>query len=110
METNQIPLKLLEKYNLSKEGHLKYSFFEFPNFENELNKENAMLDSLKTFDKSLENLFSKISEFISTNKNTFNDTCMENEVKSLDYLFLIKSTIYLVETIISKLENNEPKK
>ena len=106
METNQIPLKLLEKYNLSKEDHLKYSFFEIPNFENELNKENAMLDSLKTFDKSLENLFSKISEFISTNKNTFNDTCMENEVKSLDYLFLIKSTIYLVETIISKLENS----
>ena len=110
METNQIPLKLLEKYNLSKEDHIKYSFFEIPNFENELNKENAMLDSLKTFDKSLENLFSKISEFISTNKNTFNDTCMENEVKSLDYLFLIKSTIYLVETIISKLENSEPKK
>jgi len=68
-----------------------------------------MLNSLKTFDKSLENIFSKISEFISTNKNTFNDTCNENGVKSLDYLFLIKSTQYLVETIISKLENHEPK-
>ena len=68
-----------------------------------------MLNSLKTFDKSLEIIFSKISEFISTNKNTFNDTCNENGVKSLDYLFLIKSTQYLVETIISKLENHEPK-
>lgn len=109
MEINPIPPKLLEKYNLSKDDHIKYSFFEIPNFENEVNKENSMLNSLKTFDKSLENIFSKISEFISTNKNTFNDTCNENGVKSLDYLFLIKSTQYLVETIISKLENHEPK-
>ncbi len=109
MEISPIPPKLLEKYNLSKDDHIKYSFFEIPNFENEVNKENSMLNSLKTFDKSLENIFSKISEFISTNKNTFNDTCNENGVKSLDYLFLIKSTQYLVETIISKLENHEPK-
>ena len=109
MEISPIPPKLLEKYNLSKDDHIKYSFFEIPNFENEVNKENSMLNSLKTFDKSLENILSKISEFISTNKNTFNDTCNENGVKSLDYLFLIKSTQYLVETIISKLENHEPK-
>ena len=109
MEISPIPPKLLEKYYLSKDDHIKYSFFEIPNFENEVNKENSMLNSLKTFDKSLENIFSKISEFISTNKNTFNDTCNENGVKSLDYLFLIKSTQYLVETIISKLENHEPK-
>ncbi len=109
MEISPIPPKLLEKYNLSKDDHIKYSFFEIPNFENEVNKENSLLNSLKTFDKSLENIFSKISEFISTNKNTFNDTCNENGVKSLDYLFLIKSTQYLVETIISKLENHEPK-
>lgn len=109
MEISPIPPKLLEKYNLSKDDHIKYSFFEIPNFENEVNKENSMLNSLKTFDKSLENIFSKISEFISTNKNTFNDTCNENGVKSLDYLFLIKSTQYLVETIISKLENHKPK-
>ena len=44
MEINPIPPKLLEKYNLSKDDHIKYSFFEIPNFENEVNKENSMLN------------------------------------------------------------------
>ena len=110
MEVNQIPKKLLEKYNLFKDDHLKYSFLEIKNFEKEVNKENSMLNSSKEFEKSLETICSKISEYISTNKNTFNDTCMENDVKSLDYLFLVKSAIYLVKMVISKLENTELKK
>ena len=110
MEGNQIPKKLVEKYNLFKDENLKYSFLEIKDFEKEVNKENSMLNSSKEFEKSLETICSKISEYISTNKNTFNDTCMENDVKSLDYLFLVRSTIYLVKMVISKLENIELKK
>ena len=107
MEEKSIPKKLVEKYNIFKMEHLKYSIFNIENFENEVNKENSMIDSLKSFLKSLENLYSKISEFISSNKNTFNDTCSENGIKSLDYLFIIKSLIYLLNTIISKLEKKD---
>ena len=107
MEEKTIPKKLIEKYNIFKMDHIKYSIFNIENFENEVNKENSKLDSLKSFLKSLENLYSKISEFISSNKNTFNDTCNENGIKSLDYLFIIKSLIYLLNTIISKLEKKD---
>ena len=107
MEGNQIPKKLVEKYNLFKDEHLKYSFLEIKDFEKEVNKENSMLNSTKEFLKSLENIYSKISEYISTNKNTFNNTCLENGVKSLDYLFLVRASIYLVKMVISKLENTE---
>ena len=110
MEENQIPKKLVEKYNLFKDDNLKYSFLEINNFENEVNKENSMLNSTKEFAKSLENVYSKIYDYISTNKNTFNNTCLENGVKSLDYLFLVRSTIYLNRMVISKLENTELKK
>lgn len=110
MEENQIPKKLVEKYNLFKDDNLKYSFLEINNFENEVNKENSMLNSTKEFAKSLENIYSKIYDYISTNKNTFNNTCLENDVKSLDYLFLVRSTIYLTRMVISKLENTELKK
>ena len=107
MEENSIPKKLLDKYNIFKIEHLKYSVMHIENCENEVNKENSMLDSLKIFLKSLENLSLKISEFILSNKNTFNDTCKENEIKSLDYIFIIKSSIYLINSIISKLGNKE---
>ncbi len=107
MEENSIPKKLLDKYNIFKIEHLKYSVMHIENFENEVNKENSMLDSLKIFLKSLENLSLKISEFILSNKNTFNDTCKENEIKSLDYIFIIKSSIYLINSIIAKLGNKE---
>ena len=110
MEENQIPKKLVEKYNLFKDDHLKYSFLEIESFEKEVCKENSMLNSAKEFEKSLEKVYTTISEYVSTNKNTFNDTCLENGVKSLDYLFLVKSTIYLVKMVISKLENTELKK
>ena len=107
MEENSIPKKLLDKYNIFKIEHLKYSVMHIENFENEVNKENSMQDSLKIFLKSLENLSLKISEFILSNKNTFNDTCKENEIKSLDYIFIIKSSIYLINSIIAKLGNKE---
>ena len=82
MEENQIPKKLVEKYNLFKDDNLKYSFLEINNFENEVNKENSILNSTKEFAKSLENVYSKIYDYISTNKYTFNNTCLENDVKS----------------------------
>lgn len=107
MDENSIPKKLVDKYNIFKIEHLKYSVMHIENFENEVNKENSMLDSLKIFLKSLENLSLKISEFILSNKNTFNDTCKENEIKSLDYIFIIKSSIYLINSIIAKLGNKE---
>ena len=107
MDASQIPKNLVEKYNLFKMDHLKYSTFLIENFENEVNKENSMLNSLKTFLNTLETLYSKISEFISNNKNTFNDTCGDNQIKSLDYLFIIKSTMYLINTVIAKIENKE---
>lgn len=107
MDENSIPKKLVDKYNIFKIEHLKYSVMHIENFENEVNKENSMQDSLKIFLKSLENLSLKISEFILSNKNTFNDTCKENEIKSLDYIFIIKSSIYLINSIIAKLENKE---
>ena len=110
MEISQIPKKLVEKYNLFKDENLKYSFLEIKDFEKEVNKENSMLNSTKEFLKSLENIYSKISDYISTNKNTFNNTCLENSVKSLDYLFLVRASIYLVKMVISKLENTELKK
>ena len=107
MEESQIPKNLVEKYNLFKIDHLKYSIFDIKNFEEKVNEENSMINSLKTFLNTLETLYSKISEFISSNKNTFNDTCNDNKIKSLDYLFIIKSSIYLINTIMSKLENKE---
>lgn len=108
MESSGIPKILLEKYNIYKDENLKYSCLKIENFENQyLDKENSLLDSLSSFKQSLEKIFEIFSEFVSNNTNTFNDTCLENEIKSLDYLIILKTTIYLVSTIISKLENKE---
>ena len=108
MESCKVPSLLTEKYNVYKEDNLKYSCLKIDNFENEyINKENSMLNSLTSFKQSLENIYEKISELILKNHNTFNDTCLENGIKSIDYLFIIKSISYLVSAIISKLENKE---
>ena len=108
MESSKIPNLLTEKYNVYKEENLKYSCLKIDNFENEyINKENSMLNSLNSFKQSLESIFEKISDIILNNNNTFNDTCLENGIKSIDYLFIIKSILYLISTIISKLENKE---
>lgn len=106
MESSKIPNKLTEKYNVYKEENLKYSFLKIDNFENEyINKDNSMINSLNSFKQSLDSIFDKISDIILTNNNTFNDTCLENGIKSTDYLFIIKSIAYLISSIISKLEN-----
>ena len=108
MENNQIPKILLEKYNIYKEDDLKYSCLKIKDFENEyINKENSMINSLNSLKQSLEQILEKISEIILNNKNIFNDTCLENDIKSFDYLIFLKTTIYLITQIISKLENKE---
>lgn len=108
MEESQIPKLLLEKYNVYKEDDLKYSSLKIKDFENEyIKKENSMIDSLTSLKKSLELILEKISEIILNNKNTFNDTCSENEIKSLDYIMFLKITLYFISQIISKLENKE---
>jgi len=108
MESSKVPSILTEKYNVYKEDNLKYSCLKIDNFENEyINKENSLLNSLTSFKQSLDNIYDKISELILNNHNTFNDTCLENGIKSIDYLFIIKSISYLVSAIISKLENKE---
>ena len=108
MEENHIPKNLLEKYNVYKEDDLKYSCLKIKDFENEyINKENSMLDSLTSLKKTLELILEKLADIILNNKNTFNDACLENGVKSLDYLILLKINIYFITQIISKLENKE---
>ena len=108
MSDNQIPPVLLEKYNIYKDDKIKYSCLNIDNLESEyLDKENSMVNSLNSFKQSLEKIFEKISEFVLNNKNTFNDTCLENEIKSLDYLVILQSIICLVNVIIVKLENKE---
>ena len=108
MESNQIPKVLLEKYNIFKSDNLKYSCLKIDNFENEyINNENSLINSLDSLKLSLEKIYSKISDFISTNKNTFNDTCTENQVNSVDYLFILETTLHFISTILSKLFNKE---
>lgn len=105
---SQIPKILLEKYNVYKEDNLKYSCLKINNFEEEyLSKENSLNDALNKYKESLEKIYETISDFVLNNKNTFNDTCQENTVKSIDYLIILKSTLYFINTIISKLENKE---
>ena len=108
MESSQIPKTLIEKYNICKADNLKYSCLKIDNFEREyLDKENSLIKSLESLKISLEKIHEKISDFISTNKNTFNDTCLENKVNSVDYLFILETNIHLISTIFSKLENKE---
>ena len=108
MEENQIPKILLEKYNVYKEDDLKYSCLKIKDFENEyIKKDNSMIDSLTSLKKSIEAIFEKVSEIILNNKNNFNDLCKENEIKSLDYIIILKTTIYFINQIISKLESKE---
>ena len=108
MENNQVPKTLLEKYNVYKEDDLKYSCLKIKDFENEfIKKENSMLDSLTSLKKSLELILEKVSDIILNNKNFFNDICLENEIKSLNYIIILKITIYFITQVISKIENKE---
>ena len=110
MEDNQIPKILLKKYNVYKEDDLKYSCLKIKDFENEyIKKENSMLDSLTSLKKSLVFILEKVSDIIlnNKNKNTFNDTCLENGIKSLDYIIILKITVYFITQVISKIENKE---
>ena len=105
---NQPPKILLEKYNVYKEDDLKYSCLKIKDFENEyIKKENSMVDSLTSLKKSIELILEKLTDIILNNKNLFNDTCLENEIKSIDYIIILKTTIFFINQIISKLENKE---
>ena len=105
---NQPPKILLEKYNVYKEDDLKYSCLKIKDFENEyIKKENSMVDSLTSLKKSIELILEKLTDIILNNKNLFNDTCLENEIKSIDYIIILKTTIFFITQIISKLENKE---
>jgi acetyl esterase/lipase len=108
MEDSKIPKYLLEKYNIYKEDNLKFAIFKIDNFEKEyIDKDNSMIEALNALKQSLEKIYEQLSDLILNNKNTFNDICSENGIKSLDYLVITKTSIYFLSQIISKLEKKE---
>jgi acetyl esterase/lipase len=108
MKDSKIPKYLLEKYNIYKEDNLKFAPFKIDNFEKEyIDKDNSMAEALNAMKQSLEKIYEQLSEIIVNNKNTFNDICSENGIKSLDYLLITKTSIYFLSQIISKLEKKE---
>ena len=103
-----IPKTLLKDYDFSKQT-IKYGPFGDENYEKDkiqpLNP-NIMLEKVNLLHKSLSNILEHISFFIRINKNGFNELCIINNKKSLDYHILFKLVINLIEQILDKIDIN----
>ena len=103
-----IPKTLLKDYDFSKQA-IKYGPFGDENYEKDkiqpLNP-NIMLEKVNLLHKSLSNILEHISFFIRINKNGFNELCIINNKKSLDYHILFKLVINLIEQILDKIDIN----
>ena len=104
-----IPQSLFKDYIFSKEK-IKYGSFGDANYEKEKiqpSNPNIMIEKVKLLQNSISSILEQISFFIRINKNGFNELCLLNNKKSLDYHILFKLVLDLIEQILIKIEEKE---
>ena len=68
---------------------------------------NIMIEKVKLLQNSISSILEQISFFIRINKNGFNELCLLNNKKSLDYHILFKLVLDLIDQILIKIEEKE---
>ena len=104
-----IPQSLFKDYIFSKEK-IKYGSFGDANYEKEKiqpSNPNIMIEKLEILKNSLSSILEQISFFIRINKNGFNELCLLNNKKSLDYHILFKLVLDLIDQILIKIEEKD---